>query len=122
MKNLSYSKLKEKVKKANRKEYYALLDRARERMPTIRLAGDMIVGFPGETEEDHQQSMELLRRAQYKSCFIFKYSPRPGTVSSRRLEDDVPDAVKKQRNHQLLRSRQRQYRFPCPSGLYRLLF
>jgi len=94
------------LKKMNRgytvEEYYALLDRARERMPDIRLAGDMIVGFPGETDEDHAQSMELLKRAQYKSCFIFKYSPRPGTVSSKRLEDDVPEEVKKRRNQELL--------------------
>lgn len=94
------------LKKMNRgytvEEYYELLDRARARMPDIRLAGDMIVGFPTETEEDHAQSMELLRRAQYKSCFIFKYSPRPGTVSSRRLEDDIPEEIKKRRNQELL--------------------
>jgi tRNA-2-methylthio-N6-dimethylallyladenosine synthase len=94
------------LKKMNRgytvEEYFGLLERARKRMPNIRLAGDMIVGFPTETDEDHEMSMELLRQAQYKSCFIFKYSPRPGTVSIRRLEDDVPDPVKKARNKALL--------------------
>ena len=94
------------LKKMNRgytvEEYLSLLERARKRMPNIRLAGDMIVGFPGETDEDHALSIELLRQARYKSCFIFKYSPRPGTVSIRRLEDDVPEAVKKERNIELL--------------------
>lgn len=83
-------------------EYFAFLARARERMPDIRLSGDMIIGFPGETEEDHAASIALLERARYKSCFIFKYSPRPGTVSIRRFDDSVPDAVKKQRNAELL--------------------
>jgi tRNA-2-methylthio-N6-dimethylallyladenosine synthase len=83
-------------------EYYGLIDRARARMPDIRLAGDMIVGFPGETDEDHQASLELLERVRYKQVFVFKYSPREGTVAARRLVDDVPEEVKKQRNHQLL--------------------
>ena len=94
------------LKKMNRgytvEQYLDLLDRARSRMPNIRLAGDMIVGFPNETEEDHQASIELLEKARYKSCFIFKYSPRPGTVSNKRLEDNIPDAVKKKRNVELL--------------------
>jgi len=83
-------------------EYMSLLERARARMPNIRLAGDMIVGFPTETDEDHQASIAMLRAAQYKSAFIFKYSPRPGTVAIRRFEDDVPDDVKKERNLELL--------------------
>lgn len=94
------------LKRMNRgytvEQYLELLDRARSRMPDIRLAGDMIVGFPGETDEDHQLSVRLLEKARYKSCFIFKYSPRPGTVSIKRLEDDIPDAVKKARNSELL--------------------
>ncbi len=83
-------------------EYTDLLDRARARMPNIRLAGDMIVGFPTETDADHDLSLRLIERARYKGCYIFKYSPRPGTVSSRRFEDDVPDAVKRERNQSML--------------------
>ncbi len=83
-------------------DYRALLERARSRMPDIRLAGDMIVGFSGEMDADHQASIELLRAARYKSCFIFKYSPRPGTVADKRLPDDVPDEIKKRRNIELL--------------------
>ena len=77
------------LKKMNRgytvEQYLELLERARSRMPDIRLAGDMIAGFPSETEEEHQASIRLLEAARYKSCFIFKYSPRPGTLSNRRL-------------------------------------
>lgn len=83
-------------------EYLDLIDRARARMPDIRLAGDMIVGFPSETDEEHQSSVELLKRVRYKSCFVFKYSPRSGTVAERRLVDDIPEEVKKERNVELL--------------------
>jgi tRNA-2-methylthio-N6-dimethylallyladenosine synthase len=83
-------------------EYRALLDRARELMPDIGLAGDMIVGFSGETEADFDATVELLRYARYKNCFVFKYSPRPGTLADERLPDDVPDEVKRRRNNDLL--------------------
>ncbi|MFC1611700.1 tRNA (N6-isopentenyl adenosine(37)-C2)-methylthiotransferase MiaB [Myxococcota bacterium] len=82
--------------------YLALLERARERLPDVCLAGDMIVGFPGETPADHQASLELVEAAQYKSCFVFKYSARPGTVAHRRLRDDIPEDVKKERNLEIL--------------------
>ncbi len=83
-------------------EYMGLLERARARMPDIRLAGDMIVGFPTETADDHAMSLALMEEAAYKSTFIFKYSPRPGTVSSRRYPDDIPDDVKRERNQEML--------------------
>ncbi len=94
------------LKRMNRgytvEEYKGLLDRARAIMPDISIAGDMIVGFCGETEADFEQSIELLRYARYKNCFIFKYSPRPGTNADERLPDDVPDDVKRRRNNDLL--------------------
>lgn len=83
-------------------EYFHLLDRARQRMPDIVLAGDMIVGFPTETVEDHELSRQLIARARYKNCFIFKYSPRPGTVAIKRHPDDVPESEKRRRNNDLL--------------------
>jgi tRNA-2-methylthio-N6-dimethylallyladenosine synthase len=82
--------------------YLGLLERARKRMPDICLAGDMIVGYPTETDEEHAMSVRLLEQAQYKSCFVFKYSTREGTVASRRLTDDIPEDVKKARNLELL--------------------
>jgi len=83
-------------------EYLELLAEARAVVPGIAIAGDFMVGFPGETEEDFQQTVELVKKAKYKNCFIFKYSPRPGTTADKRLEDNVPAEVKKRRNIELL--------------------
>ena len=89
-------------------EYLEFLDRARAilHQPEIgrplMVSGDFIVGFPTETEEDFAQSMELVRRARYKNAFIFKYSPRPGTVAIDKFEDDISESVKRRRNNELL--------------------
>ena len=83
-------------------EYDDLLDRARSYLPDVQIASDLICGFPTETEDDHQATCNLLQRARYKNCFIFKYSPRPGTAAIKRFEDDVPEAVKRRRNNELL--------------------
>ncbi|MFA6426705.1 MAG: tRNA (N6-isopentenyl adenosine(37)-C2)-methylthiotransferase MiaB [Phycisphaerae bacterium] len=83
-------------------EYLAILDRARQIVPDIAVAGDFIVGFCGETDDDFQKSAELIRKAQYKNSFIFKYSTRPGTRADEKLIDDVPMEIKKQRNIELL--------------------
>jgi tRNA-2-methylthio-N6-dimethylallyladenosine synthase len=83
-------------------QYLELLNRARDTVPEIAIAGDFIVGFPGETEEDFQATVELVKKARYKNCFIFKYSPRPGTTANKKLQDSVPVEVKKRRNIELL--------------------
>ena len=83
-------------------EYLRFIDRARTMVPGLSVAGDFIVGFPGETDEDYAATVELAERVAYKSCFVFKYSPRPGTAGSRALPDDVPDKVKRERNNHLL--------------------
>jgi tRNA-2-methylthio-N6-dimethylallyladenosine synthase len=89
-------------------EYLEFLDRARSFLdqPEINrpltLSGDFIVGFPGETDEDFEATKRLLVKAQYKNAFIFKYSPRPGTVAFDKLPDDVPEDVKRRRNNELL--------------------
>ncbi|MBX3407997.1 MAG: MiaB/RimO family radical SAM methylthiotransferase [Phycisphaeraceae bacterium] len=97
-------------------EYLEFLDRARAFLHQpdaagggrpLAVAGDIIVGFPGETEEDFAATARLLERARYKNCFIFKYSPRPGTVAYDKLPDDVPEAVKRRRNNELLALQQR---------------
>ncbi len=87
--------------------YLALLERAKPIVPDIVFAGDIIVGFPTETDEDFQATCKLVETARYKNCFIFKYSPRPGTVAIKRFEDDVPDAVKRQRNNDVLKIQNR---------------
>jgi tRNA-2-methylthio-N6-dimethylallyladenosine synthase len=83
-------------------EYLRLMDTARKYVPDIALAGDFIVGFCGETEEDFRATVELVRRVEYKSIFVFKYSPRPGTAADRGQADDVPAEVKAWRNNELL--------------------
>jgi tRNA-2-methylthio-N6-dimethylallyladenosine synthase len=83
-------------------QYLDFIDRAREYMPDISLASDFIVGFPTETDEDFAASVEMARRCRFKNSFIFKYSPRPGTVAIDRFEDDVPEDVKRRRNNELL--------------------
>jgi len=82
--------------------YEELLERVREFLPDATIASDLICGFPTETEEDHQQTMQLLERGRFKNCFIFKYSPRPGTAAIDRFEDDVPEVDKRRRNNELL--------------------
>ncbi len=88
-------------RKYTRAQYDDLVDRARTIVPEVVLAGDFIVGFPGESEEDHAASGDLIRRSGYKNSFIFKYSPRPGTAAAR-MRDDVPTEVKRRRNNELL--------------------
>ncbi|MDE0888021.1 MAG: MiaB/RimO family radical SAM methylthiotransferase [Phycisphaerales bacterium] len=83
-------------------EYLEFTDRVLEVLPDATIAGDIIVGFPTETDEDFELTKDLLRRVPYKNNFIFKYSPRPGTTAINRFEDDVPLDVKKLRNNQLL--------------------
>ena len=100
------------LKRMNRgytvEQYFEFLDRARsfldepEKGRPLTVAGDIIVGFCGETEEDFLATRRLLERARYKNCFIFKYSPRPGTVAFDRIADDVPEEVKRRRCNELL--------------------
>jgi tRNA-2-methylthio-N6-dimethylallyladenosine synthase len=82
--------------------YLELLDKARANVPGISIAGDFIVGFPGETDEDFQATVDLAKKAMYKNAFIFKYSPRPGTTADKKLQDTVDAEVKQKRNVELL--------------------
>lgn len=79
----------------------AILDQPEIGRP-LMLSGDIIVGFPTETEEDHEATKDMLVRSRCKNQFIFKYSPRPGTVAYDRIPDDIPDSVKRRRNNELL--------------------
>jgi tRNA-2-methylthio-N6-dimethylallyladenosine synthase len=82
-------------------QYRDLIAMAREIVPGIAIASDFIVGFPGETEEEYQQTASLIRDLCFQNSFIFKYSPRPGTAAAK-LPDDVPWEVKRRRNVELL--------------------
>jgi len=94
--------LKRMNRKYTRAQYDELVARARDIVPDVVIAGDFIVGFPGETEKDHEASGELIRKSGYKNSFVFKYSPRPGTLAQKRMPDDVPMSVKRRRNNELL--------------------
>ena len=72
-----------------RDQYLALTRRIREAIPVATLSTDIIVGFPGETAEDFDQTLSLVETVQYQSIFSFKYSVRPNTLASKRLPDDV---------------------------------
>ena len=80
-----------------RDSYLDLVRRIREQLPEVALSTDMIVGFPGETEADFEETLSLTREAQFQSMFSFKYSPRPNTLAEKRLPDDVPEAEKTRR-------------------------
>lgn len=89
--------LKEMNRQHTREEYLALIDRVREIMPDCGISHDIITGFPTETEDDHQQTLSLMEYVKYDFGFMFMYSERPGTLAARKLEDDVPEEVKKRR-------------------------
>lgn len=84
-----------------REGYLRAVARLREAVPDIAVTTDVIVGFPGETEEDFNETRTLMEAARFDNAFIFKYSPRPGTRSAT-WEDDVPEAEKARRNQILL--------------------
>lgn len=79
-----------------REEYLERVAKAREMIPDLALAGDLIVGFPGETEEDFAETVDLLEKSRHSMAFLFKYSRRTKTPAER-LPDDVPEAEKKRR-------------------------
>jgi tRNA-2-methylthio-N6-dimethylallyladenosine synthase len=83
-------------------EYMEMLGRLREAIPHAAVTSDFIVGFCGETDAEFQTTLDLVRTADFKNSFIFKYSPRPGTKAFDRQPDDVPEAVKKERHQALL--------------------
>ena len=80
----------------DRETYFRIIERLREARPDIALSGDFIVGFPGETDEDFEDTMDLVRRVNYAQAYSFKYSPRPGTPAST-LGEQVPEDVKSAR-------------------------
>lgn len=82
--------------------YREMLARIRQTVPDVAVTSDFIVGFPGETQTDYGQTVELLREGRFKNSFIFKYSPRPKTTAAELYRDDVPQEVKRRRNNELL--------------------
>ncbi len=84
-----------------RERYLSLVAEAREAIPGLNLTSDIIVGFPGESEEDFDETLSLVRAVRFDSLFTFLYSKREGT-SAARLEDHTPERIKKERFQRLL--------------------
>jgi len=83
-------------------DYSELIQKARDIVPGITIAGDFIVGYCNEDDQDFNNTKALVQKIRYKNCFIFKYSPRPGTRADDKMIDNVPDPIKRQRNIELL--------------------
>ena len=89
-------------------QYRRIIAQVRERTPGLGLTTDVIVGYPGETEEDYQATYKLLEEVEFDNAFIFRYSPREGTRAAKEKANEVPEKVKEERNQDLLRLLTRQ--------------
>lgn len=86
--------------------YMGIISKAKELMPEVSFSTDIIAGFPGETEEDHQMTVEVMKNVRYDGAYMFKYSPREGTKAYK-MEDDVPEDVKIRRLSEIIELQQR---------------
>lgn len=96
-------------------DYMHIIERMREVSPDMAISGDFIVGFPGETEEDFQETLNVVEKVKYASAFSFKYSTRPGTPGAD-MKDQVPEDVKSerlQRLQALLNKQQEEFNQTC---------
>ena len=94
--------LKVMNRRYTKEQYLALVDKIRAAVPDIALTTDIIVGFPGETEEDFLETMDVVRKVRYDSAFTFLYSKRTGTPAAS-MENQIPDDVAKDRFDRLLK-------------------
>ena len=89
--------LKDMRRRYTRESYLELVAQIRQMLPDVALSTDMIVGFPGETDQDFEDTLSITREARFHSMFSFKYSPRPNTLADKRMPDDVPEEEKTRR-------------------------
>lgn len=94
--------LKEMNRKYTKEDYLALVSKIKEAMPNISLTTDIIIGFPGETEEDFLDTLDVVKQVRYASAYTFLYSKRSGTPAAN-MENQVPDDVAKERFNRLLK-------------------
>lgn len=99
--------LKAMNRQHTREEYMELVDNIFRIVPEMALSQDMIVGFCGETEQDHQDTLDLMEYVKYDFGFMFAYSERPGTLAAKKMEDDVPHDVKKRRLQEVINLQQK---------------
>ncbi len=86
----------------SREEYLSLIERAHAIVPGLSLSTDIIAGFCGETEEEHADTLSLMKEVRYDHAFMFAYSERPDTYAARKYVDDVPEEVKKRRLNEII--------------------
>ncbi len=98
--------LKSMRRSYRRTRFLGILDKVRAAMPHAAITTDIIVGFPGETEEDFAQTLEVVEQARFASAFTFQYSPRPGTPAAT-MDDQVPPAVVSERYRRLIELQER---------------
>lgn len=96
----SASTLRRMARKTTPESFRSLVDAAREASPQMAVTTDVIVGFPGETEEQFEESLEYVRQMRFAHGHVFTYSPRPGTAAAR-MPEQVPLEIRKQRNAQM---------------------
>lgn len=89
--------LKAMNRQHTREEYFELIDNIKTHLPNCAISHDMICGFPTETEEDHRDTLSLMNYVKYSFGYMFAYSERPGTLAERKLDDDIPENIKKRR-------------------------
>lgn len=98
--------LKEMRRSYRSKKFLGILDNVRERIPHAAITTDIIVGFPGETEEDFQATLDVVEKARFSCAFTFQYSPRPGTPAAT-MPDQIPKAVVQERYERLIALQER---------------
>ena len=103
-----------------REEYFELIDNIRKIIPDCAISQDMIAGFPTETEEDHQDTLSLMEYVKYDFGFMFAYSERPGTLAARKMEDDIPEEIKKRRLREIIDLQQKHGLFRTQQHLGRV--
>ncbi len=86
-----------------REWYLAKVKRIKEIMPDCAISADIITGFCTETEQDHQDTLDIMRQSKYEYSYMFAYSERPGTLAAKRYTDDIPDEVKKRRLDEIVK-------------------
>lgn len=99
----SNNMLKAMNRQHTREEYLELIKEAKKLVPEIAFSQDMITGFCGETEEDHQDTLSLMKEVEYDYGYMFAYSERPGTPAHKRMEDNVPPEVKQRRLAEIIK-------------------
>ena len=94
--------LKEMNRQHTREEYINLVSEIKTILPDCGISQDMITGFPNETEKDHSDTLSLMNLVKYDFGFMFKYSERPGTLASRKLDDNIPEEIKQRRLSEII--------------------